>query len=433
MNVAVLGLGKLGLPLAVHYAGAGHEVVGIDIDAGLVRSVSLGESLLPNEAGLHARMKLALSDQKLRATTDPNEGIRHADVVVLTLPLSVTPTGEPDFSALIAGCSAVGAAVKGGALVVVETTLPIGALRGILKPAIEAPRRRVEGKDFHLVHSPERVLTGRVSEDLAKYPKLVGAFDNLGFMAAKRFFDSVIDFSPRKDLKKPNGVWDLGSPEAAEFAKLAETTYRDVNIALANQFATHAMNFGVDVFDVIEACNSQPYSHIHHPGISVGGHCIPVYPHLYMNSDSRAGVVSVSRAENEDMPRKVTSSFVDLLDQQDFSDGVLLVLGVAYRPNVKETANSGAFPIAEVLADHGIAARFCDPLYSSEEIEQLGLVALDPKDRIRAIILHTAHDQFLDLTTRDFPDVRAIYDGRHFLKRANWPGVSFSALGVPAS
>ena len=133
--------------------------------------------------------------------------------------------------------------------------------------------------------SPERVLTGRVFADLRKYPKLVGGIDPESEKRGIEFYESVLDFDERDDLPKPNGVWPMGSAEAAEMAKLAETTYRDVNIGLANQFARFADKNGIDVYAVIEACNSQPYSHIHQPGIAVGGHCIPVYPRLYLHND----------------------------------------------------------------------------------------------------------------------------------------------------
>ena len=132
------------------------------------------------------------------------------------------------------------------------------------------------------------MLTGRVFADLRKYPKLVGGLSEEGAKRAIAFYEAVLDFDERADLERGNGVWDLGSAEAAELAKLAETTYRDVNIGLANQFARFAGANGIDVHQVIEASNSQPYSHIHRPGIAVGGHCIPVYPRLYLWTDPEA-------------------------------------------------------------------------------------------------------------------------------------------------
>ena len=156
--------------------------------------------------------------------------------------------------------------------------------------------------DFHLVFSPERVFTGRVFADLRKYPKLVGGVNPASAARGVAFYEQVLDFDERADLPKPNGVWDLGSAEASEMAKLAETTYRDVNIGLANQFAAFAEANGIDVYAVIDACNSQPFSHIHRPGIAVGGHCIPISPRMYLWNAPAATVVRAAREANAAMP-----------------------------------------------------------------------------------------------------------------------------------
>lgn len=152
----------------------------------------------------------------------------------------------------------------------------------------------------------------------------------------------MLTFDERPDLARPNGVWDLGSPEAAELAKLAETTYRDVNIGLANQFALFADKSGIDVYAVIEACNSQPYSHIHRPGIAVGGHCIPVYPRLYLSVDPEASIVRDARSVNASMPERVVTRAAELVGSLDGLD--VVVLGASYRGGVKETAFSGSSP-----------------------------------------------------------------------------------------
>ena len=209
--------------------------------------------------------------------------------------------------------------------------------------------------------SPERVLTGRVFADLRRYPKLVGGIDEASTAAAVDFYNAVLDFDDRDDLPQPNGVWDLGSSEASEFAKLAETTYRDVNIGLANQFARHADEIDVDVLRVIDACNSQPYSHVHKPGVAVGGHCIPIYPRLYLWNDPAATVVRAAREANAGMPEYT----LDLLAAAygDLSGAPVLVLGAAYRGGVKEAAFSGVFPLVAGLRSRGAVPYVSDPLY----------------------------------------------------------------------
>ena len=266
MKIAVIALGKIGLPLAVQFASKGHDVVGVDVNQQVVELINAGTEPFPGEAHLQEKLSELVPAGKLRATTDYADAVPGADAVVLVVPLFVDAEAKPDFGWMDGATAELAKHLTPGTLVSYETTLPVGTTRSRWKPALEAGSGLVEGKDFHLVFSPERVLTGRVFEDLRKYPKLVGGLSEAGAAKAVEFYEAVLDFDERADLRRPNGVWDLGSAEASELAKLAETTYRDVNIGLANQFARFAATAGIDIYQVIEASNSQPYSHIHQPG-----------------------------------------------------------------------------------------------------------------------------------------------------------------------
>jgi nucleotide sugar dehydrogenase len=274
-------------------------------------------------------------------------------------------------------------------------------------------------EDFFLVFSPERVLTGRVFADLRRYPKLVGGVDEASTAKSVEFYEAVLDFDEREDLPQPNGVWDLGSAEASELAKLAETTFRDVNIGLANQFARYADTIDVDVMKVIDACNSQPYSHIHRPGIAVGGHCIPIYPRLYLWNDPNATVVRAAREANAAMPRYS----VDLLAAAygDLADAPVLVLGAAYRGGVKETAFSGVFPLVADLRERGAKPYVSDPLYTADELEALGLPAHRGEPVVAAVV-QADHAKYATLTPADLPDVEVLVDGRRVTDAAAWDG-----------
>ncbi len=291
MKVAVVGLGKIGLPLAVQFAGQGHRVVGADIDEGVVRAVREARPPFPGETGLAERLADVVGAGALEATTDTATATSASDVVVVVVPLYVDGVGSPQFSAIDAATADIARGLRPGTLVSYETTLPIGTTRNRIGARLEAGSGLRVGVDLFLAFSPERVSSGRVFADLARYPKLVGGVDPESARRAVEFYRAGLEFDERVDLGRPNGVWDLGSAEAAEFAKLAETTYRDVNIGLANQFARHADRIGVDVHQVIAACNSQPFSHLHSPGIAVGGHCIPVYPWFYLAGDPDATIV----------------------------------------------------------------------------------------------------------------------------------------------
>ena len=428
MRISVVALGKIGLPLAVQFAGKGHDVVGVDVNAELVELVNRGVEPFPGEAELASRLSAAITAGRLRATTDYADAIPGSDVVVVVVPLFVhDESWQPDFGWMDSATGEIAANLSAGALVSYETTLPVGTTRNRWKPMLEKGSGLVEGEDFHVVFSPERVLTGRIFADLCAYPKLIGALSEAGAKRAARFYRAVLDFDERPDLPRPNGVWDLGSAEAAEMAKLAETTYRDVNIGLANQFARFATGRGIDVYRVIEAANSQPYSHIHRPGIAVGGHCIPVYPRLYLWTDPDATVVRAARAANAEMPAYT----VGLLEAALGSlTGVrVAVLGASYRGRVKETAFSGVYPTVAALRSRGAEVVVHDPLYSDAELEQLGFTPYHVGDPVEAAVVQTDHAEYGELTPEDLPGLKVIVDGRDVTDPHRWIGTTRIVLG----
>lgn len=431
MKIAVVATGKIGLPLATQFASMGHEVVGVDVNEALVECINRGEEPFPGEAEMAEKLAELVPAGMLRATTDYADAIPQADAIVIVVPLLVDEeTSQPDFAWMDAATRSLAEQITPGTLVSYETTLPVGTTRGRWKPLIEEVSGLKEGEDFHLVFSPERVLTGRVYADLKKYPKLVGGLSETGAEKAIEFYEAVLTFDERDDLPHPNGVWDMGTAEAAEMAKLAETTYRDVNIGLANQFARYADSAGIDIYKVIDACNSQPYSHIHRPGIAVGGHCIPVYPRLYLSTDPDADIVRTARNYNATMPNYV----VDRVEQivGDLSDQRVVVLGAAYRGGVKETAVSGVFPTVEELVKRGAVVTVHDPLFSDEELAAFGFAAHTLGDPVDVAVLQADHVEYRQLGPSDFPGIRLLADGRNFTDAALWKGVPRIVIGEGA-
>ena len=428
MRIAVVALGKIGLPLAVQFADQGHDVVGVDVNAAVVDLVNSGTEPFPGEAHLAEKLAELVPAGRLRATTDYADAIPGADAVVLVVPLFVDEaTAAPDFGWMDAATRSLAEHLTPGTLVSYETTLPVGVTRGRWKPMLEEGSGLTEGTDFHLVFSPERVLTGRVFADLRKYPKLIGGLSEEGARRAREFYESVLTFDERPDLPRANGVWDLGSAEAAEMAKLAETTYRDVNIGLANQFGAFAEKVGIDVYSVIDACNSQPFSHIHRPGIAVGGHCIPVYPRLYLSVDPDASIVREARAVNAAVPERVVAQAESLLGSLD---GLrVVVLGAAYRGGVKETAFSGVFPLAASLRSRGARVSVHDPLYSDDELASLGLDAYHYGEKADLAIVQADHEEYRTLTPALVPGVRLLVDGRRSTDAAAWAGTPRVVIG----
>lgn len=428
MRIAVVALGKIGLPLAVQFASKGHEVIGVDVNPHTVELVNEGKEPFPGEAHLAEKLAELVPAGRLRATTDYSEAIPGVDAVVVVVPLFVNDeTWQPDFAWMDEATKSLAAHLTPGTIVSYETTLPVGTLRGRFKPMIEQISGLEEGCDFTLIFSPERVLTGRVFADLRRYPKLVGGLSEDGTRRGIALYQQLLDFDVREDLPKPNGVWDMGSAEAAEMAKLAETTYRDVNIGLANQFAVYADKIGVDVQRVIDACNSQPYSHIHRPGIAVGGHCIPVYPRLYLSTDPDASVVRTARSFNATMPQYVVDRAKEILG--DLTGLRVVVLGASYRGKVKETAFSGVFPTVDALRAAGAQVLVQDPMYTDEELEGFGWQPYHLGENVDVAIVQADHPEYSKLTPADLPGVRLLLDGRRVTNPALFVGVPRITIG----
>ncbi|WP_053207153.1 nucleotide sugar dehydrogenase [Jiangella muralis] len=433
MRITVVALGKIGLPLAVQFAAKGHEVIGVDVNRTVVDLVNKGEEPFPGEDQLAEKLAEVVSAGRLRATTDYADAVPGSDAVVLVVPLFVDDTtGEPDFGWMDSATQSLAENLTPDTLVSYETTLPVGTTRNRWRPLIEKVSGLTEGTDFHLVFSPERVLTGRVFADLRKYPKLIGGLTPAGAEQARAFYEAVLDFDDRPDLPRGNGVWDLGSAEAAEMAKLAETTYRDVNIGLANQFGRFAAANGIDVFQVIEASNSQPYSHIHRPGIAVGGHCIPVYPRLYLWTDPDATVVRAAREANVGMP-EYTVGLVEAAAGGSLDGLRVVVLGAAYRGRVKETAFSGVFPTVAALRSRGAEVLVHDPMYTDDELRGLGFAPYHLGEPADAVVVQADHPEYAEVGAADVPGAKILVDGRDVTDAARWDGVTRIVVGRASS
>ena len=428
MKIAVIALGKIGLPLAVQFASMGHDVVGVDVQQSVVDQVNAGREPFPGEAHLQEKLQELVPAGKLRATTDYSDAIPGADAIVIVVPLFVDDdTWQPDFGWMESATRSFAEHLSPGTLISYETTLPVGTTRDRWKPMIEDISGLTEGKDFHLVFSPERVLTGRVFEDLRKYPKLVGGLSPEGTRRGIEFYEQVLTFDERPDLPQGNGVWDMGTAETAEMAKLAETTYRDVNIGLANQFGKFAAANGIDVHKVIDASNSQPYSHIHRPGIAVGGHCIPVYPRLYLYTDPEATIVRTAREANMTMPEYAVGLAEGALGSLE--GRTVVVLGASYRGRVKETAFSGVFPTVEALQARGAHVLVHDPMFSDDELAGYGFDAYHVGEPADVAIVQADHPEYKEFIPADLPRLQVVVDGRGMLDSAKWEGVRFFRVG----
>ncbi len=417
-SVCVIGLGRIGLPLAVQCASKGMRVTGADIDAALVEKIDAGVCPYPDEAGLAEAMRSAHEASRLSATTDTTEAVRRSNFVVIVVPVGLTVEKHADFAALDAAARAVSAGLQPQTLVLLETTVPLGTTRRRLGAALEASGLRL-GSDLFLTYSPERVFVGRVLMDLRRYPKIVGGVDDESARRGVAFYESALD-AP---------VLRLASCEAAELVKLAETTYRDVNIALANEFARIADEHGVDVTEVIAAANSQPFSHIHQPGVGVGGHCIPVYPRFLLEG-AAARLPEAAREINDGMAAYAVEKLAQALG--GLKGKTVIILGLSYRPDVKEAAFSSAFLLANELTARGARVLVHDPLFSVDEVRALALEPSEPfpPTHADAVIVQAFHEAYRELDFRAFPGCRIVLDGRDALSRERVEAMGLRYLGI---
>jgi UDP-N-acetyl-D-glucosamine dehydrogenase len=426
--VVVVGLGKIGLPLAVAVAQSGHSVIGVDVNKEIVDS--LNNLVVPsgfNEPKLDLFLKKVGLSGNFKASTDLVAAMENASVVLVIVPLVIDEKMNPQFEILDSVTKTIGANIKVGSTVIYETTLPVSSTRNRFLPIL-LQNSGLEEEDFFLAFSPERVYVGDFFRTLTSVPKLVGGINPRSTKAAANFYRSFIKFETRSFLDRQNGVWEMENSEAAEFAKLAETTYRDVNIALANTFAMHALDLGLDTNEIIAACNSQPFSHIHNPGIYVGGHCIPVYPHLYTSSHSGAELIHVARQINESMPEYLLG--LEALKNQVLNGSKVTVMGVSYREGVKETYHSGTFKLCALLEKAGALVTVVDPKYTNEEMIALGLNPHVEDFESNILIFQIKEETFKSLTREDFPKVELIVDGRGFLQSEKWPNVKIIGFGI---
>lgn len=421
MKVAVVGIGRIGLPVAATIASRGHRVVGCDIDAARVAQVSRGENPIPDEAGLSRLLAEVVDAGMLTATTNTTEAVADCDVVTFSVAVDVDDEGRADLRSLLAAAGDVGRGMRRGTLCIFDTTLPIGTTRRLLAPALESGGL-VCGRDFEVAFSPERLLMGRVIEDLAKYTKLVGGLSPEAGELAARFYRETLGVD----------VSVLPDAETAELTKLAEGAYRDLNIALANQLARIADAYGIDVSKVIAAANTQPYSHIHTPGTGVGGHCIPVYPRFLMQGEGLSALSALGREINDGMPAYAVQRLGKHLGP--LTGKRVLILGLTFRPDIAVTPHTNAVDLQREFAAAGAVVSGHDALLSEAGVRSLGFEpAPEPLAGYDIAVVHAYHRAYAGLDWKRIAPV--LLDARNALDRTaiESAGVRYMGIGRPIS
>lgn len=402
MKVAVVGLGKIGLPLAARYALSGLTTIGCDVSQARVDEVNAGINPIRGEEGLDEAVRDCVAAGRLRATTDTPIAVKEADVVVVVVPVIALHDGGLDWRFMDAANEAIAQGLHEGILIIWETTLPVGTTRRFAT----ALRDTTGVGDFSAAFSPERVYSGRILADLQNYPKIVGGVDQASGEKAREFYELVLPGV---------AVEAVDNAETAELVKLAETTYRDINIAYANELARYAAARGVDIDPVIRLANTQPFSHIHAPGAGVGGHCIPHYPRFILADGAEAPLIATARAINDAQPGRIADALAAELDGLEGKK--IVILGVSYRENVKETTSSPGVDLIELLPARGAQVYANDPYFTLDEIRDLGAhpVSVDRLAEFDAVILQAAHDEYAAIDWSKLRPGMVVVDGRNKL------------------
>jgi UDP-N-acetyl-D-glucosamine dehydrogenase len=387
--VGVVGLGYVGLPLAIAFIEAGFEVLGFDVDSRVVEGLQAGISHIGDVQS--EALAPAVERGLLAATTDFAR-LADVDVVVICVPTPLSKTEDPDLSYVMRATESVAGVLRRGQLVVLESTTYPGTTRDLVTPALEASGLAA-GEEFFVAFSPERVDPANPTWGIANTPKIVGGLTAECHSLAVALYADVID-----------RVVEVSSPEVAELAKILENTFRAVNIGLVNEMAVIADRLGIDVWEVIDAAATKPYGFMRFfPGPGLGGHCIPIDP-LFLawkmrTLQYRTRFIELAAEVNAEMPLYVIRRAAEALNsiRKPLNGSRILVLGVAYKPDVNDTRESPALDIIGLLQQRGAIVEYHDPHVPTLELESVDLVSVPlDAERLEAsdlILIATNHSE----------------------------------------
>jgi UDP-N-acetyl-D-mannosaminuronic acid dehydrogenase len=407
-KVCVIGLGYIGLPTASILATNGFEVLGIDVDPRVVDTVNAG-SIHIEEPGLRTLVKAATGSRRLRASLEPEK----ADVFFIAVPTPLTPEKKADMSYVKTAAERIVPYLERGNLIILESTSPPGTSCNLLLPILEKSGLKV-GEDLFLAHCPERVLPGRILKELIRNDRIVGGFDKASAQRGQEVYRSFVE-----------GEIFLTDLTTAEMVKVVENTFRDVNIALANEIALLCEDLGISFGEVARLANRHPRVRLHQAGPGVGGHCIPVDPWFLVELfPSKARLIELARRLNDGMPSHVVTRTMELLSS--VGDPKVAALGLAFKGNVDDIRESPSLRIIEMLQEQHVRVVVHDPHVRNSPVELSGL---DQCFRdADCLLLLTDHDDYRYLNPRHVARLmrnRVLFDTRNMLDHQDWKDAGF--------
>ena len=400
VTIGVYGLGWMGLPTACLFVDVGARVVGVDVDPKVIETVQGGRTPI-DEPDLKDLVAKAVRSDRFSVTTNLRKAASICDVLILVVPTTVTSAKRPDYSAVIKACKEIGLGMRRGSLVILESTVGPGVTEGMANASLEQSSGFKAGLDYGLAYSPIRAMAGHALHDIQNYPRIVGGIDDASLALASTVLASIVK----------GGIVKVKGLKTAETVKLFENVYRDVNIALANELALLCERIDLNFKELRDAANTQPHAHLHIPGIGVGGHCIPSNPYFLLAEAETAGVnlrlVQSARKINDAMPVHVAKLVTHALRRcrKSLKRSTIAVLGVSYRANVKEAANSPTIAVVRRLLKRGTNVRVYDPYFTAREIEAFNCPAVDSLERAiggaDCLLIAVPHDAFRQIRLED--------------------------------
>lgn len=420
-KITVVGLGYVGLPLALLADRKGYEVTGIDRDKDKIEKIN--NKIAPYKDDNISKF---LKKSKIKATTDWNEMI-NSSIIIVCVPTPVDHKHKPDLNPVKDSCIEIGKHLQKRQLVVLESTVNPGVCEEIAKPILEEMSGMKVSRDFYLAHCPERINPGDKNWNVENIPRVIGSMDNAGLKKSLDFYKSIINAE----------IKPMGSIKEAEAVKIIENSFRDVNIAFVNELAQSFYHLGIDVVNVIKGASTKPFSFMaHYPSCGVGGHCIPVDPYYLIEYAKRNGFkhkfLALARQINNNMPTFTVDLAEKMLNEKNESlnGAKIAVLGLAYKANIDDCRESPSFKIIEILEKRGAKVFSYDPLVRSKS------TAASLQDAVtdaKAVIIATAHNEFKKIPP-DFytkKNISIIVDGQNCLDKEKFieAGIMYEGIG----
>ena len=429
--VCVVGIGRIGLPTALSFAKAGLQTIGVDINEKLVDSINTGNFPLKDEPGYEEIFNEVRKNGNFSATTNINEAISKSNLILLSLPTPMDKKNIPSYFALESVGKQLSRILQSNSLIVVESTIEPGFIENDLINILEETNRLHIGKNFTIGVCPENANPGEILHDFTNLPRLVGGIDEQTTKIITMIYDFVfsVELVVMPHCKTANAV------------KLTTNVFRDVNIAFVNELSLMFEKLGIDTLKVLDAAKRKYNFQIHYPGAGVGGPCLPINSYQLLNTarriDSKLSIIKQSREINEKMPEHVINLTLDGFKKckKSIKDSTVLILGISYKPDVKDIQLSPAKIIINKLMALGARIKIYDPYYKDSQMFGINVEQNieDVLSKVDASIIITAHKEFQEINPKIFTKMKnpILIDSRGVVdtSSANDVGLVFRGLG----